>query len=113
MPRVLVVWSDTPRPSLRRAAANKGLLITLGVVALLAAGFWLWVWRGTEPPLAADPSITYPLWCENCKKEVNVPIADAEKLPSEGRMVQCPECKQFKGSWDRPGTVSVTVPGGG
>ena len=99
--------------SFRRAAAHKGLLITLGVLALLAGGYWLWILRSSGNPVVGDVVITYPLWCDNCKKEVVVPAAVADKLPAEGRMLQCPECKQFKGSWDRPGTVSVTVPGGG
>lgn len=49
--------------------------------------------------------------CENCGQRTRHADNPAQKWPSEGRLLKCPECEAFKVTWYRRGSQSVP-PGG-
>jgi endogenous inhibitor of DNA gyrase (YacG/DUF329 family) len=89
--------------SWRRAAEiSKNLVILLVVLALVAGGVWLYLWRSgaseraevTKGFASAEKAKVY---CPDCKKEIEIPASEAEKLPRDKKTgtVQCPECKKM------------------
>ena len=84
---------------LRRAEMNKSLLVVLGVVALLAVGFWGYQFMSGEKPspvvVSADPSSYY---CPDCKKAFEVPAGAANTPKQENGKYECPNCKKMTAS---------------
>lgn len=83
----------------RRAAANKQNIVVLGVVALLAAGFWTYQVSTAEraPKVEWSPTETTPLYCSRCS---NVALVEPALFAGISRhektgAYQCPACKEF------------------
>src|SRR5687767_9643992 len=80
--------------SRHRAAVNMGLLITLGVVALAAIGFWIWKLNSGEAGGPALDAMKYTLWCEKCKAEATYDSAGYKKVATQDGKPLCPKCQQ-------------------
>ena len=94
-----------------RAASNKHLIVVLGVVALLAAGFWAYQVSTAEraPKVEWVPTEPTPLYCSACGKLTMVAPADFAQVQRDKTTsaYQCPNCKEFKArvSYGPPGRV--------
>lgn len=82
---------------LRRAETNKSMLIVLGVVAVLALGFWGYRMMTSEAPppvTATGEPVTY--YCYECKKTFEVPADQVSGMkPSAEGNYQCSICKKM------------------
>lgn len=101
--------------SLRRAAVNKGLIITLVVVIIAASGFWIWHFATSEKTVGYDPASDkreFALVCSSCKQRSTVTALELKNMPrsEDGTQFECPKCKKITGSVQRPGGTSLTSP---
>src|SRR4030095_6215722 len=94
----------------RRAATNTKLLVALGIMLLLAAGFWGWrAWsHSTESNELVDPAMKFVLTCSSCGKETEFTYAKAKKAEknAEGKY-KCPQCGQFTAAWKQEAQQSA------
>ncbi|MCC6357278.1 MAG: hypothetical protein IT450_00925 [Phycisphaerales bacterium] len=79
----------------RRAEANKSLLITLGVVAFMAVGFWGYrIMTGEKPAPAVASSDPVSFYCYDCKKTFEVAPDQAAGMQAVDGKFECPTCKK-------------------
>ncbi len=79
----------------RRAETNKSLLIALGVVAVLAIGFWGYRMMTSEKPapvVASGEPVSF--YCYECKKAFEVAPDQAAGMQMVDGKFECPTCKK-------------------
>jgi hypothetical protein len=87
---------------LRRAALSKAPLITLAIVAIVAAGFWVFQLSSSGPgnPKAASraerDAQQWMMSCDACGYAFPMSFGEIRtaKLNEKGRL-ECPKCKKF------------------
>lgn len=81
-----------------RAAVNRGLLVLLGLMVVVAAVFWIArLRRDPVGPAAAE----FTLYCTTCG-QVTVARSD---LKWEGANFRCSKCGQFSATFNKPQEV--------
>jgi hypothetical protein len=100
---------------------SKGLIALLVLAVLIVVIFWIVKSRGksTEKSQIAEGWVreSYDLWCPDCQKTFTITRQQYETLPKQDkpRRYQCPECKKFVATFNKPKSDVITVPdeGGG
>lgn len=103
------------RRTLRRAAVNKWLVITLVVCAVASGTYWIFFRPGPPPVVALDTSgqddTIQQVACSKCGK-MKLKQSELSALPfdADKGKFQCPKCKQFTAGLSRSDALR---PGGG
>lgn len=84
------------RSRFRRGETNKSLLIILGLVVVIAAGFWGYKLMSTEKPPVVVNTEPVTFYCDACKKTFEVPVGEAAqmKIDTSTNMYECRLCKK-------------------
>ncbi|MFO0837916.1 MAG: hypothetical protein U1D55_05270 [Phycisphaerae bacterium] len=100
MPKTKVVVEERPP----RVAT--GLLVTLVLAALAAGAYWGY---STLRPADAAPAAMNDLlqaettmYCAACSAEMQLKVAELQKMKVQDGKYQCPKCGQFSGVFSKP-----------
>ena len=86
-----------------RPAATNTKLITVLVLAVLAAGIYWVVKMSTGGDEVVVKTVeNYELWCTACREKTLIPAGEAKMRPRQGGRLQCPKCQAWAGSWGPP-----------
>jgi hypothetical protein len=104
--------------TLRRGDVSKGLLITLGILVVLAAGYWIWHFATRETvtgkPGAAEQLYVVTCTNEQCKANTKMTAEEVKALPyAPDNSLKCPKCGEFTAHVNREKGGSVLTPEGG
>ncbi len=101
---------------LRRADANKGVVITLAVVIVLIGGFWAYRGLSREQALGNPdlPELKYWVICDECNNRATMTNTQIKELSeSESGDLQCPKCEKFAAHVERMKGGTALTPRGG
>lgn len=106
------VWSRR----VRRAKVSTPLLVTLGILILIAGGFWAFKLNSSDDVKIAKnpnaPKSQFEIACGKCGFKKTVDYTALAALERREGMYYCDKCKAFTAGRNRVGNASVPVAGG-
>jgi DNA-directed RNA polymerase subunit RPC12/RpoP len=95
----------------RDARISTGLIVILGLVLLIAGGFWwsrLTAESGPKFTEVEDPE--YPMVCAGCGEKFVIKKSQQKTWEVSDDGFKCPKCGKLRGQSNREGGMALTVP---